>query len=126
MPSDNAWHPAPPPGKAIALSFVQVDFNPFENHAPLNYIVRLEFNRQTQAERSLIDTDIPASPRRLATGRSSGSEACDLPAGLDYGSKVRVRAGVAFSRPWTPFQTALVMIASGPTSVDSVLSWATP
>lgn len=43
VPSDNAWHPAPPPGKAIALSFVQVDFNPLAERAPLNYIVRLEF-----------------------------------------------------------------------------------
>ncbi len=45
VPSDNAWHPAPPEGTAVAVGFIQVDFDLLNNSAPLNYIVRLEFKR---------------------------------------------------------------------------------
>ena len=45
VPSDNAWHPSPPEGTAVALGYIQVDFNILNNAAPLNYIVRLDFKR---------------------------------------------------------------------------------
>ncbi len=45
VPSDNAWNKSAPEGTASALGFIQVDFDLLGNSAPLNYIVRLDFER---------------------------------------------------------------------------------
>jgi hypothetical protein len=48
VPSDNAWNAAAPEGTAEALGFIQVDFSAVENAAPLNYLVKLSFERVSQ------------------------------------------------------------------------------
>ncbi len=45
VPSDNAWNPAAPAGTAIAVGYIQVDFDLLNNVSPVNYIVALEFTR---------------------------------------------------------------------------------